>query len=167
MTPDDLYPHRWFDFWQLPGDPPGVYPKLEDWLRPDVAAAIDVETVAHYLSSAQRLWARTRTRPCLVCGQDFRPLSNCGRTDGLWTWNDDVVHLVQEHGLVVPAELQTRIERFGGDPPPVDCAQIPGLSFPPRWSPEHYYGKPEPGEEEEWIAQCREGRAMELPDEFV
>ena len=139
----------------MPGEPPGTHPELADWLRPDLAAEQDRETILRYLSSGQMLWARTRMRPCVVCGESYFPLSKSGRTDGLWTWDDDIKHLIREHGLAIPAALHERIARFGGNPPPVDHARIPGLSFPPRWSPEHYFGKPEPGREERWLAQCR------------
>ena len=148
MTPTEPYPHRWFGFWELPGDPPGVYPKLEDWLRPDLAAGTDVGATVRYLLGGRYLWLRGLKMNCPVCGGLHRQPSHGRQTDGLWTWDNNIVPLVEHHGLVLPPGLRERVERFGGDPPPVEDSRLPRLSLPPRWSPTRFFGDPDPDEEE-------------------
>ena len=143
MSSSDPYPHRWFGSWADPDDtdePSGLLPKLEDWQRPGVFTPAEAGATARYLSTAHVLWARTRLWPCPVCDTDELPRSLCGRTDGVWTWDDSLAHLVRAHDVVVPAGLRERVARFGGDPPPVTRAQIEDLSISPYWSPEIVWG---------------------------
>lgn len=97
------WPHRWFGFFsETPdGDPEAA------WIEDFVDTAWDVterDLVISYLSESPVVVAGCLpSKKCLLC--DLQVPSATFKSDGVWLWPQNLLHMVEKHGIRVPREF--------------------------------------------------------------
>lgn len=131
MTILDAWPHKWFGFWREHGAAYRNCPSIHDFVFPEIVASYDKKRLREYLMGAYVVVATSRIGfPSPFTGKTTGG-SICCRTDGEWTWFDDLPDYIELHHVALPTAFLERIKSYGYLPPEVDPAVVPSLERHP------------------------------------
>ena len=127
----DGWPHRWFGYWREYGPKYLRCPSIREFVRPDVTATYDKARLRRYLTSAACIAATSRAAfPDPFTGERLGG-SVSWRTDGRWTWMDNLPDYIEEHDVALPTAFLREIVARDYVAPPVDPRVFPQLESPP------------------------------------
>jgi len=108
------WPYKWFGFWKEMGDSYRLCPSVLDFVD-DKWEPVDKSRMIQYLLKAQPVSCTSRvSAPCVFDGPLCRYDKTesdfvCLRTDGVWSWMDDLDHYILHHNVRVPDALTSRM----------------------------------------------------------
>ena len=124
--------HRWFGYWREYGPAYSECPSIRDFVDQQVVSNYNKEGLRSYLTSAPIVASTSRINfPCPFTGRRIAG-SLSVRTDGEWSWLDDLPDYIEEFGVRLPARFEEKIQDLNFLPPTeVSPEQINALERPP------------------------------------
>jgi hypothetical protein len=116
------WPHRWFGNFREKGEMWGLCPSILEFVDPNWDGDVRRRALT-YLESGFCLAASTRGL-CLFAGYECfhdvgEDMGLCARSDGDWTWDNNLTHYVRHHQIRIPDAMVRHMEGSGFTPPDV------------------------------------------------
>ncbi len=124
----DRWPENWWGMWgfalqrlSMPVERSAVEAFRDDTAPAELRSAV----TSYLLAGPSAVAAQEPAKPCDWCDEMVH--KSAYRWDGEWLWPEDLAHLVERHGFVVPNRFVDRIRSLGSPPQQleVDPAALP------------------------------------------
>ena len=109
----DRWNKKWWGWWGLAMQHLGIevsHENITHFQDPNAAPELREQVVQYLKSAPNALAVQQPASKCMYCDE---LVNSHYQWDGLWMWNEVVVHHIEAHDFVVPNELVDRIRLLG------------------------------------------------------